>query len=76
MTSEPGFICFCESSLHSVTSDALTFLNMYHVNNFLNLHGSLLDLVFTNFLKYHVSLIDDPFLPADDYHPPLLKFSG
>ncbi|XP_033214056.1 uncharacterized protein LOC117171112 [Belonocnema kinseyi] len=55
-----------------VVSNSLDFLNFTKINDNHNVHGSLLDLIFTNHNPDKCRVAIDPLLPVDDYHPPLL----
>lgn len=63
------------SQIVNSVSDTLDFLKFSQVNDIFNIHGSLLDLIFTNYNENNnlkVSIAIDELLPVDDYHPPLL----
>jgi hypothetical protein len=47
------------------------FHGFFQMNNILNSHNSLLDLVFTNNNFISVDVATEPAVPPDSYHPPL-----
>lgn len=55
----------------SIISDTCDVANLMQINEFTNVHNSILDLVFCNSIDCVLSLCNDFVLPIDDYHPPL-----
>jgi len=69
---ELGLIGTNDSSIISTTIiDSFSYLNFFQHNFFRNIHGSILDLVFSNCNRVTVSLATEFLVIPDPYHPPL-----